>query len=522
MKKNFFSTVAGATILISILGIAAKGFGFLREIIYAGYFGLKSDFESFLVGYVLPITINTAVLYLGQNYFIPEFSKVKVNNPGEADSFLNKNIRLFFISGFIAGLVLYIFAGFIIDNYLHNSSPVLQNTALNIFRILILTIPLNAVFSIISAYLQTEFRFTHPALAQLLMNVFVIVFVLMFTGLWGIYSIPFGILLGSFIQLFYLMWIIREKLTFNFKELFTNPFSFSGFGKPLLMIVFMEVINQLHVVIDRYFINSVDSGGIAGLNYAITVYVMPLSIFSFALSSAIFPQLTKLFGNNQIDELNKQFLKALKINSFVFIPVSAIFIFYGDVVIRVFYQRGSFGAGDTLLTASLLRIFAYSLLFYSAFSVINKLVFTLGLVKKLLVISVSALFLKVLLNFILAGIYKQDGLAYSSTICYIYMSIAGYLIVIKKVSFSFTGVYLQSMAVDVINALISFFLSSVIYNSLLTDSLAGKILTILLFCLFFVLNAILIKTEEIEIFKQLIYQNILKGRGKGNNNKIAL
>lgn len=513
MKKNFFSTVAGATILISMLGIAAKGFGFLREIIYAGFFGLKSDFESFLVGYVLPVTINTAVLYLGQNYFIPEYSKVKADNPADSDSFLNKNIRLFFICGFIAGLTLYLLAGIIVDNYLHNSAPVLQNTALNVFRILILTIPLNAVFSIISAYLQTEYKFTHPALAQLLMNTFVIVFVLLFTGLWGIYSIPFGILLGSFIQLFYLMWIIRDKLTFDVSDIFSNPFAVHGFGKPLLMLVFMEIINQFHVVIDRYFINSVQSGGIAGLNYAITVYVMPLSIFSFALSSAIFPRLTELFSSSRMEELNQQFLKALRINSFVFIPVSAILIFYGSAIIQIFYQRGSFTAADTVLTASLLQIFAYSLLFYSAFSIINKLILTAGLINKLLIISVAALILKIALNFILAGALKQDGLAYSSSICYAFMSIAGYWVVVKKVGFGCSLRFFGSAAVDILNALISLFLASIIFDYLLPVSVYGKLIAVILFCCIYVLNAILIKTEEIEIFKNLIVDNIKKGMG---------
>lgn len=508
MKKNFFSTIAGATILISILGIASRGFGFIREIIYAGYFGLKSDFESFLVGYVLPAAINTAVIYLGQNYFIPEFTNYKNKHPEKADYFLNKNIWLFFISGMVIAILLFVFADGIIGGYMHNSAAASQEMALNIFRIFILSIPLNAAFAIISAYLHTEFRFTYPAVAQLILNVFVIVFVLCFTRLWGVYSIPFGLLAGNFIQLFFLMWIIRYKLSFRLAEVFKDMFSFSNFSLSLLVIVFIELVNQLHVVVDRYFINYIDKGGIAGLNYAITIYVLPLTIFSFALSSAIFPGMTKLYNENKIEELRLQLLKTLRINSFIFIPISVILIFSGNILIRIFYQRGNFTPEATILTSSLLQIFSFSLLFYSAFNIINKLIFTTGLVKKLFIISASALALKVVLNFVLVGMFKQDGLAYSSSICYIYMSVAGYYIVKRKINFNYSGQLFKSVAVGFFNAVISLALAQVLFVYLLPSNFLGNVIMLSIFLSFFVLNSVLLKIEEIDILKS-IFSNYL-------------
>lgn len=509
MRKNFFSTVAGATILISLLGIAAKGIGFMREIIFAGFFGLKSNFELFLIGAVLPSTINVALLYMGQNYFIPAFTNYKNKNPQKADVFLNKNIWMFFIAGLFISLILFASSQFIINGYLSNSPEELRITALYIFRIFLFTIPLNAVFSILTAYFHTELNFTYPAVAQLILNIFTIIFVVVFTHLWGIYSIPFGMLAGTVVQTGILLWAIRRKISFDFKEVFNDFLSSSNFTGSLGIIVLIELINQLHVVIDRYFISSVDQGGIAALNYANTVFLLPITIFSFALSSAIFPKITSLFNSGSIDELRLQYLKTLRVNSFVFVPISVVFILGGNLFVHIFYQRGSFNPYATQLTSELLKVFAISLVFYSAYSIINKLIFSAGLFKKMLFIAVSALAVKIVLNIFLVVRFKQNGLALSSVCCYILMAAMSYVAVAKKIKFGYTKKLFEALLIDVINAVFAYGISYLIYSVFLPVNMIGAALMIVLFAVIFITNAILLETEEIEVIRN-IYISVTK------------
>ena len=75
MKKKFGSTVAGASLILSIIALFSKGIGFIREIIYANKFGLSNEYELFLVGAAIPIFINTAIIYLTQNYYIPSYNQ---------------------------------------------------------------------------------------------------------------------------------------------------------------------------------------------------------------------------------------------------------------------------------------------------------------------------------------------------------------------------------------------------------------------------------------------------------------
>lgn len=151
--KKFSSTVAGASLIIIFFGLISKGLGFVREIVFAGSFGLSHNFDIYLVGSVFPIIINTGIIYLGQNFFIPSYNRIKSEN-GSREIFFNTFLWIFIAGGFLLAVLLFIFAGNIIGIYLANSSSQSQAIATGVFKIFIFTIPINAAISIITAFQQ--------------------------------------------------------------------------------------------------------------------------------------------------------------------------------------------------------------------------------------------------------------------------------------------------------------------------------------------------------------------------------
>ena len=55
-KMKFTSTVAGASILLTSMGLLSRGLGMIREMVFASSFGLGEEFDIYLVGAVLPLT----------------------------------------------------------------------------------------------------------------------------------------------------------------------------------------------------------------------------------------------------------------------------------------------------------------------------------------------------------------------------------------------------------------------------------------------------------------------------------
>ncbi len=510
--KKFSSTVAGASLIIIFFGLISKGLGFVREIVFAGSFGLSHDFDIYLVGSVFPIIINTGIVYLGQNFFIPSYNKVKSEN-GSTEIFFNSFLWIFAVGGIAIAVLLYLFADKIIGMYLINSAFETRAIASSIFKIFIFTIPINAAISIIIAFLQAEFEFKTPAISQLWVNLSIIILTLIFSGRVNVYIIPAGFLTGMLLQLIYLIPKTRKHVKFMFPRPAGMNKLMSVTYSTLIITIFIEVISQLYMVADRFFIKSVDTGGIAALNYAQILFMLPVSIFSIALSTAIFPKLAQKYYSKNIEDLHDNLISGMNINVFISIPLMLLFGYFGSYLISLFYQNGNFNYKDTITTFAVLRILSLSLVFYSLYSILNKLIYGIGSLKFLFFITIIGIGIKFFLNFMLVGHFKQDGLAMSTSITYVYFFISSVIFVKIKFKDLNLGKFVGDSIISVLNCILTFLLVKILWNSLGAVNLISATLLILLFISVYTINSYLLKQKPFLILKTA-YSNFIVGYRK--------
>ncbi len=509
MSKKFTSTIAGASILITGVGFISRGFGFIREVVYANNFGLQTSFDVYLIGAVLPVILNTSVIYLAQNYFIPVYHNKLSDGEEAAKKFLKNCFWLFVISSIIISFILYLISPYIINAYFSKNDFEQNKLALKVFQIFLFTIPFNAGYSILASYSQAEFNFKSPAISTLFQNVIIITLVLLFSKSIGIFTIPFGYLLGTITQFIYLFISVKKKGINLFNDLSFHPKELGFANKILFLTIVVEVINQLYVLIDRYFYGRVDAGGIAALNYAFVLYSLPITLFSIALSTAILPRFSQSFNLKDHITLKAQFSNGIKVNIFMFIPLTFIFIYFGNSIIRLFYQRGNFTSGDTFMTFEILRIYAFSMIFFSSYAVINKIIYGAGLIKNLLYISLIVLLLKVILNFLLVDKMKQDGLALSSTVSYILLSLGCFILVVKKLKFNNLGEFFFTVLFYIFNGLIAYVILLILKPILQSSFMVNLLLEMSIFITIYFLNLSILKPHEYLIFQD-IFLKVLK------------
>ena len=501
MKKNFTSTVAGASILITAVGLIGKGLGLVREIVFANFFGLNTQFDLYLVGAVFPLTINTIILYLGQNYFIPNYNKEKLAAPEKIPQFINSTFWSFFGFGIFLTAILFYFSGPIINLYLHEATISEFNSTLNVFRIFLLTIPLNAAYSILAAYLQAEFEFKSPAVSQLILNIAVIFLVIFFSKRIGVFSIPYGYVAGTLFQLIFLISKAVNKIKLNLFSFIKDANTHSVINTSLIITILIEVISQIYLLSDRYFFNDVQKGGIASLNYAMNLYLLPVTIISVALSTAIFPGLSNSLSANSNEEVQNKLDNFFCVNLFIFIPITIILILYGNVLIRVLFQRGEFTSSATALTFEVLKYYAVSLVFYSSYAVINKLLYGANLLKILLVITISGCVLKIAANFYLVGGFQQNGRAASTTLSYLFFFLAGLAVAIFKLKVK-VGYFVKEFTFDLFNGALSFLISTILVpRTLVPDSFARSLFKLIVFSAVYLLNSKMLNHNAVYLFE---------------------
>jgi putative peptidoglycan lipid II flippase len=508
MNKKFTSTIAGASVFITLTGLISKGLGFIREVIFAGSFGLSAQFDVYLIGAVLPVTINTIILYLALNYLIPAYNNITQQEESIADDFIRMNFIVFTGGGMLLSLLLFLFSDIIIGFYLHTASPELFITAKNVFLIFLISIPLNSAIAVLTSQHQIHMQFAPPAYSNLLVNIVIIILVLLFAGKLSIYIIPVSFVAGSVIQLLYLLKTSRLKISFRHLAALKGKIS-RYIPSTLIFIMLIEGLGQLYILADRYFYSYVPQGGIAALNYANTVFLLPVSILSAALTTAVFPKFAQYIGEGLTDKLEELFNEGIKINFIMFVPVTIIFIFYGDSVIRLIFERGKFSAGDTRLTFNALAWYSVSLIFYSAYSIVNKIVYSFQLVKQLLYITAAGILIKIILNFLLAGKYAQDGLAFSTSVSYMFFFFACLLLVFRKVKFKKKALFFSELLLQSVNAGFSVIIAKLISGLFPSGHYSGWI-EITLFLIVYIINIIMLKHTFIYFIKNLLKNELFR------------
>ncbi len=504
MKNKFTSTVAGASILITAVGLIGKGLGLVREIVFANFFGLNAQYDIYLVGAVLPLTINSIILYLSQNYIIPNYNRIKINELNNSNRFINSTFWSFSILSIVFSVALFFLSKFIIKFYIQPESVSLFNSALEVFRLFIITIPLNAAFSVLAAYLQAEFEFKLPAYSQLFLNISIIFIVFIFSNKVGIYTIPFGYIVGSILQLFFLLIKVKNKIKFSIIDFVRSQKSFSILNYSLLITILIESISQIYLLADRYFLNSVPQGGIASLNYASNIFLLPITIISIALSTAIFPKLSQSFSSNDNEDLENKLNSFYSVNLYLFVPISLILFFYGDLIIRILFQRGEFNYKATIMTFDVLRFYSLSLVFYSSYVVLNKLIYSATLVKELLLITIVGSSLKIILNFILVGKYQQVGLAISTVLSYIFFFLFGTILINSKLKLKIKNFFYE-LLFNLLNGFISYLLSEILVNNYFSKNhFTSNLLKLIVFIAVYTANSILVNQNAVNIFKRTI------------------
>lgn len=488
MKVKYTSSIAGAAIFITIIGIVGKGFGFLREVVFAGYYGLSTEFDLYLVGIVIPITINTIILFIAQNIFIPSYNKLKIENENSKKNFLYFQIRVFCYSSVAISMLFFLFAPSIISIYQPGVDEKLLLISTNVFRISSLTIPFSGIIAISTAYLQVKYDFKNPALAQLFLNIVVILMIILFSDSLAIYAIPIGFLLGTVLQTIFLV----KKAELNIlNALFlkiSRSAAYSFSITSLALITIIETVGQFYVLADRFFFHQVDTGGIASLNYAVNIFFLPMQIFSIALTTVIFPKISEYFAKKSYEEFNTILNKGIRMMILIFLPIASIFFIWGEIIVKLLFERGKFLSEDTLITFKVLQFLAISLVFYSIYAILNKVFYTSNLLIHLLIISVVGISVKIAGNAFFVKSFAQNGLALSTTITFIFFFMTSiFILKIKKIYEPDVNLIFLAFA-TFINALLTYFIVDELSDLLLSANAVADVIKIICFLIFFTMN----------------------------------
>jgi putative peptidoglycan lipid II flippase len=361
-------TALSATLLLMGTVMLSRVIGYAREAYIAFAFGAGSQTDAYVAAFTLPDFLNYVVAGGAASItFISIYTRF-LEQKREADAQKTFSIIITVMTAvlLIGTAFTEIFAPQFVQWFVKGFRPEQIGLCVHLTRILLPAQIFFYVGGVVSAVLLSHRLFLLPALGPLLYNVFIIAGGVVGGRHFGIASLAYGALAGSFVGPFLASVIGAARMGTGYRPSFdiTNP-AFREWVKlsvPLMLGFSLVTVDDW---IMRHYAAS-GAGDIARLNYAKRLFAVPIAVLGQATGQASLPFFARLFNENK----RQQF--ADTVNDSVYRVSAASFLATGWMMaaalplIDLVYRRGRFFFADAQETAIYFFWFSLSLALWSA------------------------------------------------------------------------------------------------------------------------------------------------------------
>ena len=377
--------IARSTAFFSIATAASRVAGLAREIVAAGYFGIQGAMSAFTVAFQVPNLVRMLFADAAlQPAFVPIFTE-QLEKGNHKEAFRLASTMLYAVA-VVLGAITAVFvlgAGLLMPLFVPGFDQELTDLTVSLAQLLFPILVLLGVTGMVVGILNSYDRFGAFAISPFFWNLTIIAVLValapLFEGDDQIYAYAIGILIGTGVQLAIPAWDLR-----NTPFRMTRP-RFAAWREKnvrrvlLLMLpvtVSLGLIN-FNLVINSLFGTLVSDSAPAAIDKAFRIYQLPQGIFSVAIATVLFPTLARFAARRDFDSLRSTMANGMRQIIFVLMPAAAAILVLSEPMIRLVYERGEFGPGQTDVVAEALFWFAFSLPTNGLFLLLTRTFFSL-------------------------------------------------------------------------------------------------------------------------------------------------
>lgn len=391
------NTIGKATIVIVISVIFSKILGLIRDRLLASTFGANIELDIYFASFKVPDLIYGVVLAGGVLVsLLPLFSDYYKRNKEEAWKLINSIINVFSIILVIIAALLFIFTETVVKILLPELDPIFLNTAINLTRVLFVSVFFFGLSSIFSTVLNYFNRFLVYSIAPVLYALSVVLGIVFLSSTFGIYAPAIGVVVGSFLHCFIQLYV---SLKFGYRYKFVLDFkAIKDFFKLLFPRTISAAVNQINLTIITIIAGTIAVGAITYFNLANNLRYLPIGLIGISFATAVFPSLSRSITNKNVTEFCANLRRVLQEILYFMLPVSILTFIMRDLVVNIVYGAGQFSGEAITVTSACLGIFALSLVFQCLEPTILRAFFSLKDSKTPAIISVIFLFVNLFLS----------------------------------------------------------------------------------------------------------------------------
>lgn len=273
-----------------------------------------------------------------------------------------------------------------------------------------------------SAALQTLDRFLEPALSPIWLNLAMIGFLAGGAYLGWADSddgrmrwLCVGVLVGGFFQMAV---PAAALMRLGWRPAFALRLSPQVRAIAALMgpTVLGSAIYLINMAVSRVIGLSLNDAAASVLNLATRLMELPIGVFAVAVSTVVFPLITRHAAQGDWASLANDYRKGMRLILVINIPAAVGLVVLAEPVIRLLFQRGAFRAEDTALMVPVLAVYALGLPLFSFVSLVLRVFYAERDTRTPVHAAILSFAVNVGLSLVLMGPLSTMGLAIAGNV----------------------------------------------------------------------------------------------------------
>ena len=449
-SRALSNTQMARAALVLLVGFLASGvLGFVRTGVLAAQFGTGDAIDAFYAAQQIPEIIFVLVAggALGSS-FIPIYAKRREDNEVDAWQLASAVMTLTSLAAGIFGILVAIFADPLVRSILlPDSSPDLQLLTVNMTRMMMITPFIFSISGLIMGILQSYGLFILPSLAISMNNIGIIFGAIVLAPLLAsepytavdvitqssaltitnvdslpvdqignasVYGLAYGAILSAVLHLLVQipgLFMIKANLRFlpnRHIEGVTEVLKLMG---PRVLGV---GVVQVNFVVNIILASTMVAGSYTALRTAFTLMFFALGIIGQSVGSALFPSLSALYAENDMDGFKNRLAGTMRSVLFLAFPATVAFIVMGEPIVSIF-ERGEWTLESTQGTAWALAFYATGIAGFVLLEILSRAFYALSDTWTPVKIGIGAMVSNIVLSLIfIQFIGNPDNLARGS------------------------------------------------------------------------------------------------------------
>lgn len=358
------SRLLKSTGVVGLMTLLSRVLGFVRDILFAAFFGAGAAMDVFLLALKIP-NFGRRVFAEGalSQAFVPVFTEVKAAGQTEdvrelfdvVAGTLGTVLAVVTLVGCLgAPLLVWIFApGIAADAARHDLAAELLRWTFPYLMLISLT-------ALAGAVLNSYGRFAVPAFTPVILNLCLIGTV--FIDATSVHVLAYGVFLAGVAQLlFQLPFLARLGLWPRPRWGGRDP-RVRRIVKLMAPIVFGSSVAQVSLLLDTVIASLLFAGSLSWLYFADRLMEFPLGIFSIAVATVILPSLSAQHVSQSPERFSATIDWALRVLLLLGVPATAGLILLAGPLVSTLFQHGAFSLRDLDMTRWALMAYAFAFL----------------------------------------------------------------------------------------------------------------------------------------------------------------